>query len=64
MTEDIASNNSRNLWQEIKRIKGCNKSFPMSIDGVFGDINIADAFSDKFEKIYNSVSYDSNELIQ
>ena len=62
MAEDIASNNSRNLWQEIKRIKGCNKSLPMSIDGVFGDKNIADAFADKFEKIYNSVSYDSNEL--
>ena len=44
MAEDIASNNSRNLWQETKRIKGSNKSLPMSIDGVAGDKNIADAF--------------------
>ena len=63
MVEDIASNNSRNLWQEIKRIKGCNKSLPISIDGVFGDKNIADAFSDKFERYITLFHiYDSNEL--
>ena len=58
MAEAISENRNRDLWSEVRRIKGRNKFLPSSIDGVVGDEEIAQFFSDKYNHLYNSVSYD------
>ena len=57
MAEAISENKNRDLWSEVRRIKGRNKFLPSSIDGVVGDEEIAQLFSDKYNHLYNSVSY-------
>ena len=44
MVEAISENRNRDLWSEVRRIKGRNKFFPSSIDGVMGDEEIAQLF--------------------
>ena len=47
---------------KVRRIKGRNKFLPSSVDGVVGDDEIAQLFSDKYNHLYNSVSYDVDEM--
>ena len=62
MAEAISENRNRDLWSEVRRIKGKNKFLPSSIDGVVGDEGIAQLFSDRYNHLYNSVSYDVDEM--
>ena len=65
MTEFVllrCENRNRDLWSEVRRIKGRNKFLPSSIDGVVGDEEMAQLFSDKHNHLYNSVSYDVDEM--
>ena len=41
LAEAISENRNRDLWSEVRRIKGRNKFLPSSIDGVVGDEEIA-----------------------
>ena len=63
MAEAISENRNRDMWSELRRIKGRNKFLPSSIDGVVGDEKIAQLFSDKYNHLYNSVSYDVDEML-
>ena len=56
MTEAISENRNRDLWSEVRRIKSRNKFLNSNIDGVVGDEEIAQPFSDKYNHLYNSVS--------
>lgn len=58
MADAIVSNNSRNLWQEVKKIKGSRNLVPACIDGINTSDGIAQMFSDKYNDLYNSVPYD------
>ena len=65
MTEFVllrCENRNRDLWSEVRRIKGRNKFLPSSIDGVVGDEEMAQLFSAKHNHLYNSVSYDVDEM--
>ena len=62
MAEAVSENRNRDLCSEVRRIKGRNKFLPSSIDGVVGDEEIAKRFSDKYNQLYNSVSYDIDEM--
>ena len=62
MAEAISENRNRDLWSEVRRIKGRNQFLPSSIDGVLGDEEIAQLFSDKYNHLYKSVSYDVDEM--
>ena len=62
MAEAISKNRNRDLWSEVRRIKGRNQFLPSSIDGVVGDEEIAKKNSDKYNHPYNSVSYDVDEM--
>ena len=57
MAETISENRNRDLWSEVRRKKGRNKFLPSSIDE-----EIAQLFSDKYNHLYNSVSYDVDEM--
>ena len=62
MAEAISENRNRDLWSEVRRIKGRNQFLPSNIDGVLGDEEIAQLFSDKYNHLYKSVSYDVDEM--
>ena len=44
MAEDTSENRTRDLWFEVRRIKGRNKCLPSSVDGVEVDDEIAHLF--------------------
>ena len=62
MAEAICDNRYRDLWAEVRKIKGRNKFLPSSIDGHGDDREIAQLFQDKYKQLYNSVPYDAEEM--
>ena len=62
MGEAISSNNDRNLWEEVKKMNKSNKLLPEAIDNVKGSDNIANLFFDKNNDLFNSVSYEKDEM--
>ena len=44
MAQAISENRTRDLWSEVRRIKGRHKFLPSSVDGVVGDDEIAQLF--------------------
>jgi hypothetical protein len=62
MAEAIADNRSRDLWKEVKKIKGRNNFAPANIDGVTSDYDISNTFSEKYRNLYNSVPYDQGKM--
>jgi len=49
-------------WPEIKRKKGHTNVVPSTIDSVQGGESIANLFQDKYNQLYNSVSYDKQQM--
>ena len=62
MAESIINNNSRDLGSEIRKVRNTTKTVSTCIDGVTGDINIAELFSNKYNELYNSVRYELQSL--
>ena len=62
MAEAVSEHRTPDLFSEVRRIKGRNKCLPSSVDGMVGDDEIAQLFSDKYNHLYNSVSYDVDEI--
>lgn len=52
----------RDFFNEIKRIRGHAKTVSSTIDGLHDNEQIADKFSSKYQKLYNSNPSDTNEL--
>ena len=53
---------SRDFWGEVKKLRGRSTRHPSNIDGVTGEQNITDLFSNKYKGLYNSVPYDVNQM--
>ena len=55
MGNALAANHSRDFWREVKRINRSKHAPPTApvIDGVTGDAQIAELWSEKFEDLYN-----------
>ena len=62
LAQYLISNSNKNFWNSIKRTKQHHLNLPNNIDGVTGSAEISDVFADKYYKLYNSVSYDNNEM--
>ena len=62
MAEALISNRSRDSWSEVKRMKGRSRKSACTIDGVNGDKDIAVLFSDKYNTLYNSVTFDNDDM--
>ena len=62
MGEAISTNNDRVLWDEAKKMSKTNNNLPSVIDGITGIEEISDIFADKYDALYNSVSYSQNDL--
>ena len=58
----ITEKDDVNLWNEIRKIKSTNRYVPTSVDGMSGEGEIANIFANKYENLYNCVSFDQVKM--
>ena len=64
MAESLSLNNIQTSWEMVRKLRNGNKTSSNMIDNVTGDEAISSLFAEKYEDIYNSVSYDYSEYSQ
>ena len=62
MGEAIAKNNDRLLWDEVRKMTKSNDELPSMMDGQMGTDDISKIFADKYETLYNTVSYNKHDM--
>ena len=62
MGEAIAKNDDRKLYEEVKKLTKSNNELPSMMDGQTGIVEISKIFGDKYEALYNSVSYNNHDM--
>ena len=62
MGEAIANNNDRLLWDEVRKMTKSNDELPSMMDGQTGTDEISKIFADKYETLYNTVSYNKQDM--
>ena len=62
LAHSLMERKSRDFWRDIKRMNGSCSQVPNIIDSVIGDTEIANHFAGEYEKLFNSVSFDYNEM--
>jgi len=61
--EAVLCNNNHDLWSEVRRING-NRAAPAgTIDGQSSPNCVSRMFADKYQQLYNSVPYSTQEMI-
>ncbi len=56
MAEAVYKNDNRNLMAQVHKMNATKKTSPISVDGLTDDDDeICTLFSDKYNKLYNSV---------
>ncbi len=54
--------NHRDFWKEQRKMDGNSKQIPAHVDGETEPKDIAQVFSEKYQKLYNSVLSDMDEV--
>ena len=62
MAEAISENNERKLWDEVRKMNKSNDELPSMMDDQTGVVEISKIFADKYDVLFNSVSYDNNDM--
>ena len=62
IANSMLNNNTRNMWSELKKIKGRNASVASCIDGVSDNCEISNLFKKKYETVFNGVPTSKLEL--
>ena len=62
MIQNCVNNNNRQFWKESKKMKCNSNRIPNVIDNVSGADKITGLFKDKYNHLYNSVSYDVQRM--
>ena len=62
MGEAIAKNDDRKLYEEVKKLTRSKNELPSMMDDQTGIEEIAKIFGDKYEALYNSVSYSNHDM--
>ena len=62
MAHAVVSNNSQNLWSEVRKVKGRNIKISINVDGSCDIKKITELFSEKYKHLYNSVRYDIDDM--
>ena len=62
MGEAISVNNDRKLWDEVKKMTRSNNELPDIMDGLTAINEIATIFSEKYDDLYNCVSYNTDDM--
>jgi len=60
--ESVLGNNSRDFWNEVKKMRGRRSNLPGVVDDCSGDADIAQCFGDKYRDLYSSVPYNVDEI--
>jgi hypothetical protein len=55
MAEALNENNSRNFWNEVKKVNDNRIQYPSHVDNINNASDIASLFASKYEALYNSV---------
>ena len=63
MAEAIAQDNSRDLWQELNKLKPRCKIVPPHIDGFTDNQSVCQVFAKKYEELFNSVPSDNYAIV-
>ena len=63
MGEHFLSDQRREFWTEVKKIKGNSSCTPSTVDGKQTEEEIAGVFQEKYRELYNSVSYDFDKFL-
>ena len=58
----MANKKVHSFWAKIKKIKSKSNNLPLLVDSVSGESNIANLFSEKYKKLFSSVSYDKEQM--
>ena len=58
MAEAISENEDRILWDEVRKMTKSNNNLPNVMDGLDNVNEITDIFYNKYNDLYNCVSYD------
>ena len=58
----LLNNKVTDFWKQIDRSKSNNVSLPYQMDGVKSDKDINNLFTEKYETLFNSVSYDNSDV--
>ena len=61
MAHTVVSINSRDLWSEVRKVKGRNK-ISSNVDGSCDSKEITELFSEKYKHLYNSVPYNIDDM--
>ena len=62
MGEAISNNKDRVLWDEVKKMSKTSNNLPTTIDEKNEVEEISNIFAEKYDILYNSVSYNLNDL--
>ena len=62
LAKSIQNKNTSEFRKHVKTVKRTNSSVSAVIDGMSSDKDTSELFADKYNQLYNSVSYDINEL--
>ena len=58
IADSLLNKTSADFWSEIKQINNKKPGLPNMVDNCVGQADIAGVFKNKYEQLYNSVSYD------
>lgn len=62
MAQQMAENNTRDLWTEIRKLKPSHSVVSTVIDNVSNTAGIATLFGNKYKNLYNSVETEEDDL--
>ena len=62
MAKELLKTHPTEFWNDVKKVKGVKFLYPNNVDGVNGESEISNLFANKWEELYNSVSYNNVDL--
>ena len=62
MAHALMSNNSRDIWSEVRKVKGRNSMISSNVDGSCDSKEITELFSEKYKHVYCSVPYNIDDM--
>ena len=62
MAEALRDESVGSFWKKVKELRPKKVYYPSKVDDVADDIGITQVFAQKFNDLYNSVSYDNDDM--
>ena len=62
LASSLNDKNVSSFWNSVKKINSASNRIASNVDGVNGDDNIVSVFADKYEALYNMVSYNVEDM--